>query len=53
MKVYDEIVGKDVEQIDESCLVVNLKSSSPEFNLFYHEERMKKLGEILWRVDLK
>jgi hypothetical protein len=51
MQVHDEILGKNVEQVDENDVVLNLKRSSPEFNRFYHEERMAKLGEILWRVD--
>ena len=51
MMVHDEIIGKDVEQVDENDIVRILKRSSREFDLFYHEERMEKLGMILWRVD--
>lgn len=51
MKVHDAIIGKDVEQVDENDIVRILKKSSREFDLFYHEERMKKLGEILWCID--
>lgn len=45
------VIGKDVEQVDENDIVRILKRSSREFDLFYHEERMEKLGEILWRID--
>lgn len=51
MLVYDRVLKKDVEQVDETDVVLNLKRSSLEFNHFYHEERMNKLGEILWRID--
>ena len=51
MMVHDRIIGKDVEQVDETDVVRIFKKSSPEFDLFYHEERMKKLGMVLWRVD--
>lgn len=45
------VIRKDVEQVDENDIVRILKRSSREFDLFYHEERMEKLGEILWRID--
>lgn len=51
MRVHDTVIGRDVEQVDETDMVRILKRSSREFDLFYHEERMKKLGEILWRID--
>lgn len=52
MLVYDALLDKEIEQIDdENKLVLPLNRASPEFNRLYHEERMNKLGEILWRVD--
>lgn len=52
MWVYDYDLKKTVEQIDEEDAIRLLIKHSPEFKRFYNEERIEKLGSILWRIDL-
>lgn len=51
MQIYDEDIGRYVDQIDEMFIIPDLRKYSSEFKHFYNEERMKKLGEISWRLD--